>query len=237
MLLPSISIVIPAYNEQGNLEASVQSAIRGLENRFSSYEIIVVNDGSTDSTGQIADRLAASNSNIKAIHHPVNKGMGKSLSTGFKAATKEYVGSYPGDNGLEIESWGTMLDLIGTADVVSYCIANPEFRPWSRRFISWAFVSLVNAVFGLSIRYFNGHAVYRRQAIQSIPHLTNGHTFLAECMIRLVKQGNSYREVPTIQIERKTGRTKAFSLKNFKEVFTFFLKLPLELKRARSNHP
>lgn len=232
---PSISLAIPAYNEQGNIEASVDSAIRGLGNRFSSYEIIIVNDGSHDDTGKIIDRLAKSNPNVKAIHHPVNKGMGKSLSTGFQAATKEYVGSFPGDNGLEVESWGTMLDLIGKADIVSYCIGNPEFRPWRRRFVSWAFVTAVNMRFGLSIKYFNGHAVYKREAIQSITHLTNGHTFLAECMIRLLRKGYSHCEIPTIQIERKTGETKAFSGKNFRDLFTFFITLPMELNREKSN--
>ncbi len=227
----SISIAIPAYNEEGNIELAVQYAIRGLKDYFSSYEIIVVNDGSSDKTGEIINRLAATNPNVKALHHAKNQGMGESLHTGFMAATKEYVGSFPGDNGFDVESWGDMLRIVGEADIVSYYLGNPEFRPWYRRTVSWSYVTLLNTVFGLSNHYYNGHAVYRREDIQTLPYLTNGHTFLSECLIRLQKRGLTFKEVPTIQIERKTGKTKAFTARNFRDVFKLLFLLPFDMSR------
>lgn len=235
MSKPSISLAIPAYNEEQNIEAAINSAIKGMGDRFSSYEIIVVNDGSTDGTGPLIDRLANANPNIKAIHHPQNRGMGESLMTGFKHATKQYVGSYPGDDGLEIKTWGDMLDLLGQADVISYSIANPEFRPWRRRIVSWLFVKMLNLRFGLSVDYYNGHAVYKREDIQALKVISGGHTLLSECLIRLIKQGRSFKEIPTLQIERKFGSTKAFTSKNFKAVYTLMFKLPCDLKRQRSS--
>ena len=231
---PSISLAIPAYNEEKNIELAVQSAIKGMGDRFSSYEIIIVNDGSSDATGEIIDRLAKANPSIKAVHHEKNRGMGESLWTGFKLATKEYVGSYPGDDGLEIVTWGEMLDLLGQADVVCYSIKNPEFRPWRRRIVSWLFVKMLNIVFNLSVDYYNGHAIYRREDIQSLKLITGGHTLLSECLIRLLKRGRTLKMIPTLQIERKFGNTKAFTLKNFIAVYNLVFKLPLAL-RAENN--
>lgn len=231
MTKPSLSLAIPAYNEEQNIEAAVRSAIKGMGDRFSSYEIIIVNDGSQDNTGNVIEKIAASNPNVKAVHHPHNRGMGESLFTGFMLATKDFVGSYPGDDGLEIETWGEMLDLIGQADVISYSIRNPEFRPWRRRFVSWCVVNMLNIRFGLSVPYYTGHAIYRRQDIQTLRHITGGHTLLAECLIRLLKRGLSFKEIPTLQIERRFGVTKAFTGQNLTAMYDLLFKLPMDLKK------
>ncbi|HJX54934.1 MAG TPA: glycosyltransferase family 2 protein [Polyangia bacterium] len=211
----SISIVIPAYNEEAGLEPSLNSALSALHSRgIDSYEVILVNDASTDRTGDVVDRLAAANSRIRAIHHSRNMGMGRSLLSGFEVATKDYIGSFPADSGLDWKGFAEMLDLVGQYDVVSYYIANPEFRTWHRRSISWSFVALLNMLFGFRLRYYNGHAIYRRDQLRDIPHTTFGHAFLAETLVRLLQNGSTFIEIGTIQFERVHGKTKAFRVKN-----------------------
>ena len=76
MTTPSLTVVIPALNEEGNVETGVSDILTALGDRFYSYEILIFDDGSTDATGAIADRLAAQNQNIKVIHHEKNRGLG-----------------------------------------------------------------------------------------------------------------------------------------------------------------
>lgn len=226
----SISIVIPAYNEEQIIADSVRSVESALGNIFSSYEIIVVNDCSRDNTGKVADELAKKNPSIKVIHHEKNRGMGQSLLDGFLAAKSEYVGSFPGDNGLDPEPLAEMFRKVGEADVISYYISNPEFRSWQRRFLSWLYIAILNTMFGLKLRYYNGHAIYRTDRVKAVKHTTTGHAFLSETLVRLMKSGASIVEIPALQHERKAGGTKAFSLKNFVEVGRTLIRLAVEVR-------
>ena len=93
---PSISIAIPAYNEEENLRWVVKDTLKKLPIHFKDFEIIIVDDGSTDKTGEIAEKLAKSNKNIRVIHQ-TNCGYSKAMLTGIKAAQKEFVAYMPAD--------------------------------------------------------------------------------------------------------------------------------------------
>ena len=94
---PNISIILPAYNEAGNIESVIQKAISVLQGFAENYEIIVVNDGSTDSTGEILNQLAKSNPHIRPVHHSQNQGYGAGLRSGFKNPRYDYVFSTDSD--------------------------------------------------------------------------------------------------------------------------------------------
>ncbi|HAL45066.1 MAG TPA: glycosyltransferase family 2 protein, partial [Phycisphaerales bacterium] len=81
----SLSVFFPCYNEQENVERVARSALELLESLGIDYEVIIVDDGSKDNTGQIADKLSAENNHIKAVHHSPNRGYGAALQSGFKA--------------------------------------------------------------------------------------------------------------------------------------------------------
>lgn len=85
----SLSVFFPCYNEEENVERTTLSAIRACERLVDDYEIIIVNDGSKDRTGAIADRLAAEHINVRAVHNDPNLGYGGALQRGFREATKE----------------------------------------------------------------------------------------------------------------------------------------------------
>ena len=84
---PTISIVIPAYNEEANLESTVKEVLEALGTRFSDYEILIVNDGSKDRTAMVANSLARENQAIKVIQNQTNLGFGASYRRGMMAAT------------------------------------------------------------------------------------------------------------------------------------------------------
>ena len=108
----SISVFFPCYNEQDNVRATTKKAVDVLEQLGADYEIIIVDDGSTDNTPQIADEIAKQNSRIKVVHHNPNLGYGAALQSGFKAASKELVFYTDGDGQFDIKEMPQMLPLI-----------------------------------------------------------------------------------------------------------------------------
>ncbi len=215
---PSLSIVIPAFNEEGNLEAAVGSVLTALQGHVSSYEILIFNDGSSDATGKIADELARLNSSIKAVHNDGNQGLGYSLRKGFDLASQDYVTWCAGDNPMFQESLSEMFSKTGQADVISSYVANPEFRSPTRRFVSATYVAIMNILFGLKLRYYNGFAIYRTDLVKKFRTSTQGFSFLAELLILLVKSDHSYIEVPTHHRLRSHGKSNAFNLRNFLDI-------------------
>ena len=222
---PSISIVIPALNEEGNLESTVSDILKSLDNRFESYELLIFNDGSSDQTGPIADRLAANDPHIKAIHNPQNRGLGYNIRKGFEIASKEYVMWYPGDNGMQQKSLAEMFRHAGEADIIIPIIANPEFRSYSRRVISKAYVVLMNFLFGLKLQYYNGVCIYKSESVKRFKTSTQGFSFLAELLVLLIKSGHSYVEIPTFHRLRAHGKSNAFNWRNLLDVQKTLLRL------------
>lgn len=222
---PSLSVIIAAYNEESNLESAVNSILSALNGYFSSYEILIYDDGSSDKTSEIADRLAATHPAIKAVHNGRNRGLGYSIQNGFELASKEYVTWCAGDNPMFQESLTEMFRNTGKADVVTSYVANPEFRAPYRRWLSQSYVMILNCLFGLKMRYYNGFAIYKSELVKKIRTSTQGFSFLAEILVLLVKSGHSYLEVPTHHRVRAHGQSKAFSIRNIRDILKTLLHL------------
>lgn len=216
----TVSIIIPALNEEGNLSAAVGTVLGAIGDRFTDYELLIFDDGSTDRTGAIADELAAGNPHIRVIHNPRNMGFGYNYNRGVELARMEYVTMFPGDNEIPGEAIRTILNAVGSADIVVPYISTPSVRSGSRQVISAAFVALVNGLFGLKLRYFNGPCVHRRALLQSVPMRTPGFAYMAAILVRLIRSGCSYIEVPMPLQARQHGRSKAFKPKNIVSVLS-----------------
>ena len=115
----SISVFFPCHNEEGNVERVTRRAVAVLDSISDDYEIIIVNDGSRDQTGAIADRLASENSRVRVIHHPVNRGYGGALQSGFRAATREWVFYTDGDGQFDLGELPELLELTDQYDIIS----------------------------------------------------------------------------------------------------------------------
>jgi glycosyltransferase involved in cell wall biosynthesis len=135
-LARSLSVVVPAYNEMGNLEAAVRDVVHALRS-FDQYEVIIVNDGSKDGTGEVADRLAAELTGVRVIHHPVNRGFSESYQTGMRAARMDYFTFVPGDHEVALESVEEIFNSVGKADIVVPYHGTPWNRSWHRRALTW----------------------------------------------------------------------------------------------------
>lgn len=221
----SLTVVIPAYNEQDNLNSGLDSVERALEGLVDDYEIIVVDDGSKDRTAAIALERGRKNARIRCISHERNRGYGHAYWTGVTHATKDHVGGFPADNDMSWESLRDMVKNRGKADIITSYMINPQDRDWPRRTLSRAFVVMMNALFNMRLKYFNGLFIGRRDLLQPLTLRSGGLTVLAECKVRLIKKGHSYLEVPFIHVPRQCGASTALRWKSIKAVVAavFFL--------------
>ena len=166
---PSISVVVPAYNEEERLEGTITAINASLGDYFSDHEILIFNDFSTDKTGEIAETLKAGDSHIRVIHNPTNMGFGYNYKEGVRLAEKDYVIMVPGDNEIPVGAISKIFTQVGRADIIVPHTANLEVRPLSRQIVSRAFTGVINLFFGLNLSYYNGTCVHKASLIKAIP--------------------------------------------------------------------
>lgn len=209
----TVSVFIPAYNEERNIAGAVESALRAVQGRTSDYEIIILDAFSSDKTGEIADRLASKNEKIKVIHREKWYGLGANYMEGAQQALMEYFMLFPGDNEITGDSLAQTIETIGAADIIITYTVNTEVRALHRRIISKAFVLLLNSLFNLRLKYYNGNAVYRTETLKKMRIKSQDFAYNAEILIKLIKSGYSYHETGMI-IKPITNRTAIFNLRN-----------------------
>lgn len=226
---PTLSVVIPALNEEGNLRDTVSAVYQAMGQMFDAYEMLIFDDGSTDNTGQIAEVLAREDKNIKVIHNPRTMGFGYNIRAGIERAKYEYVTMVPGDNEIPRVSIERLFRHTGPADIVVSYFTNQEIRPFHRQIVSRLYTTALNVIFGLDMKYYNGPFVCRRAVIQKVPVTTGGFAYLASNLIRILKMGHSFIEVGIPLGERRHGSSKAITPFNVIVVVKTILFLFLEI--------
>lgn len=211
--LHRVSVFVPAYNEAANLEGALRDIV-GAAAVLADYEVIVVNDGSRDGTGPLAERLAQENRRIRVVHQPRNLGIAAAYERALDEAKLEYFSFLPGDGEIAPESIRGIFAAVGTADIVAPYHGNSRARQLHRRVLTWSSTSLVNTLFGLRMRYFQGPCIYQTPLARRLPKTAGGFYFLTEMLVHAVRAGYSYVEVPLTHQDRSHGRSKAVSVRN-----------------------
>lgn len=215
-----ITIVIPAFREEENIEAAIDSALRVAQSVTQDYEIIVIDDGSPDKTGDFARLKALSDPNIRVFMNVSNEGFGYSFARGVKMASKEFVTVFPGDNDMSALSLKDLLEARGSAELIISYMQKTTKRSLFRRFVSKSFVVFMNMLFGLKLKYYNGAFICRTSLLQAIPIKSTGLAALAECIVRLLKRGVTWRVIYFEHVGRRYEKSKAFNLKSINAVLT-----------------
>lgn len=210
----SVSVVIPAFNEEGNIQAAIDSVVAAVNPLVDLYQIIVIDDGSRDQTRAFALEKAKTNSRVLVLSNEGNKGFGYSFSRGVKLAEMEYVTVFPGDNDMAGESLAKLVSEIGDTDLVISYMSKTNKRSLFRRVVSKLFVFIMNTLFGLKLKYYNGAFICRTQVLKAVPLKSVGLATLAECLVRMITQGYSYKAIYFEHVGRKSNRSKAFNLKS-----------------------
>jgi 3-oxoacyl-[acyl-carrier protein] reductase len=233
----SISIFIPALNEEKNLEPTVARLIEALTVTVEDYEIIIVDDGSSDGTGAVADRLAAENSAIRALHNSRNMGLGYCFAQGYREARKNFFVYIPGDNTWPYRSFVELFGNLGRADIVTSYAINPDVRPFGRRVVSRLYTKVLNLLFGRHLQYYNGLTIYPVEFLRRNPATTFGFGFQAEVLLKALNSGLSYIEVGLPIDARTAGGSKAVTPTNIVSVLSTVVRVFSDLRVMRRWQP
>lgn len=233
----TLSVAVPARDEEVNLEQAVAVMIPVIERHFSDYEVFLYDDGSSDRTGEIADRLAAQYAHVSVFHNRPPLGLGGVVREGLKRARMEYFMYIDGKGATTAEALDQIFTARTEADLVIPYPVNRGVRPLGRRVLSRLFVAILNTSFRLDLQYYTHLLLCRTELARGVDVQTSSYAFQAERIIKLIKSGCSYVQVGVIDRYDQSGRrTKAFEWHNVLGVAAFYLRLMRDVygKRGRS---
>ncbi|KPJ48232.1 MAG: hypothetical protein AMJ41_05345 [candidate division Zixibacteria bacterium DG_27] len=207
-----LSVIFPTYNEEGSIGRAVDSALQVLEKIADNYEVIVVNDGSKDSTEKIVQQIYGHNGFVRLISHERNVGYGGSLRSGLESAK------------YDLMRWIQEYDL-----VIGYRLKRSEgFR---RRLYAWGWGLLIRLLFDLKVRDIDcAFKLFRKEVFDKISVSSLGAFVNSEILIRAQKHGFRLKEVPVSHYPRLAGRGSGAHLKTIYRAFHELFKLYRELK-------
>jgi len=224
-----ISVIFPAYNEDGNIAVAVEQAVHCVRALFQDWEVIVVNDGSRDKTGEIINSLSEQNDRVVALHHPSNQGYGAALKTGILRAGKELIFLCDSDLQFHLSELVLPLTWIEQYDIVIGYRARRQ-DPWHRRLNALGWNILVRLLLGLKVRDIDcGFKLFRRVVFSAIKIDAVGAMVNTDILVQATRMGFKIKEVPVTHFPRlhgkQTGANLRVVLKAFKELFLLYRKL------------
>jgi glycosyltransferase involved in cell wall biosynthesis len=229
----TLSVIIPAFCEAENIGATLDNVTRALHGLPIAYEILVIDDGSTDDTAGRVVAFAGDDRRIRLLVNERNMGFGWTYRRGVQGASGDHIVMVHGDNAW---GWETLRDLfsrLGEADVIiGYTRDMWRTRAWYRTVASKSFTFFVNVITGRQLRYYNGLQIHPARVLKTLTIQSTGYGFQAEVLAKSLRLNRTYLEVPMDLTERQAGESKAFRLRNAIDVLqtlTRLWKLPLEV--------
>jgi glycosyltransferase involved in cell wall biosynthesis len=230
-----LTIIMPALNEEKNVGAAIRNTLRAFDDCAICGTIIVVNDGSTDRTGEIITEAMRQDARVSTIRHERPRGIGASFWEGVEQAAGQAVCMLPGDN--ENDPWEIFqyYSLLQHVDIVIPFVFNKQVRSVGRNILSQVYRFIINTTFGVNFNYTNGTILWRRSVLRELRGgvCSTGFFFQTDALIRLVKKGYLFAEVPYRLGMRKIGNSKAVSFPSFVQVARGYLRLVRDVHGPR----
>lgn len=208
----SISCFFPAFNDEATIAGLVEQALAVLPELADDYEVIVVDDGSTDSTAAVLDGLARTYPRVRVVHHEKNRGYGGALRTGFESAAKELIFYTDGDGQYDVRELRSLLPLMTEdVDVVNgYKKARADRL--RRKALGAAYNQLAHLLFSLPVRDVDcDFRLMRREALGRVGLTSSSGVICVELVHKLHEAGCAFAEVPVGHYERPSGRSQFFT--------------------------
>lgn len=212
--LPELSVFFPAYNEERNIERTVKNALKILPKIASKYEMIIVDDGSTDKTGEIAERLAKEKEFIKMVHHRPNRGYGAALKSGFSESRYSWVAFSDADGQFDFSEIEKFLPLTDKADLIlGYRLKRADSL--IRRFGAFVWDLVARILLGLDVKdYSCGFKLIKKKVFEEVQPLTAEEKVTQiELLVKARRLGFKFAEVGVSHYPRKAGKQTGANIK------------------------
>ncbi len=217
-----LTMVMTALNEERNAPAALREALKALEVNKISGEILFFDDGSTDRTSEVIQPIMAEHPNIRLIRHETPAGIGGCFWEGVQKCDSEVICWVAGDNEESFDGVRYM-HLFKDVDIVVPFVFNREIRSFGRRVLSKIYKTVINVSFRLLLNYQNGAVMYRRSILQSVKLRNFGFFYNTELLIKTLRKGYLYAEVPIALKPRNSGDSKAVTLRSLVAVIRGYL--------------
>ncbi|MBU2489069.1 MAG: glycosyltransferase family 2 protein [Proteobacteria bacterium] len=221
----ALSVIMPSLNEEDNVGRAIANSLEAFDEFSISGEVVCVNDGSTDGTARIAEEWQKRDPRVKVVTHAKPMGIGASFWDGVDHAQGWSVVMLPGDNENDPAEIFRYHHLMDSVDVVIPFVFNKQVRSLFRNGLSFAYRFIINTSFLVYFNYTNGTVIYRRAALEGLEFRSSGFFFQTDILIRLVKRGYLFAEVPYRLDLRKDGVSKAVSFPSLVQVTRGYLRL------------
>lgn len=213
-MAPSVSVVFPMFNEEDYIARAVRAARAALAGVTDDWEIVVVDDASTDRTGALADEMAAAETRLRVVHNGSNRGLGGTLRNGYAAASKELVLYTDADLPFDLLELGRAVRLLEyqEADVLAAYRFDRTGEGFLRTFYSMVYTTLIRTVYGLPVKDVNfSFKLFRRSLLERFPLRSEGSFIDAEFLIRARRAGASIIQIGVDYFPRTRGVSRLSS--------------------------
>src|SRR2546421_1242984 len=240
----SVSFVIPMFNEELNIEHAIAAAVEALEKYTDDYEIVIVDDASTDSSPGLVAARAGANRRIRMIRHERNRKLGGSLKTGFAAATKELVLYMDADLPFDPDVLGRAiraLEITG-ADVIAGYRLDRTIEGLKRTIYSYVYNALIGVLFGWPHRDINfSFKLMKREVLQAIELKSEGSLIDAELIVKAKNRGFLIQQIGLDYFPRTRGTSHLSSprviVKIFRELAALYPEMRRKVRRPTAAAP
>jgi len=227
-----ISVFLPAYNEEENIERAVSRSAEVLSSITDNYEILVVNDASTDRTAEIVNRMIAANSHIRMVTHEKNTRLGGAIRSGFTKTTKDIVFYCDADNPVDMWDVKRALPLMKDFDIVTGFRLIREER-FHRLLYSWVYNNLTGTLFKFNARDINfSFKLIKRKVLNQVELRSNGGFIDVEFIAEALRKGFKMGQVGVMYYPRSAGvstmASKAVILQILKEMWKYYWRIKSE---------
>jgi glycosyltransferase involved in cell wall biosynthesis len=231
----SLSVVFPAYNEEGNIERTIPRAVAELREMVGRFEIVLIDDCSKDRTWELAQELAKQHPELRVLRNEVNLRQGATLARGFALAELELVTHNAMDYPFRFADLPLLLEHFAAVPAADVVVASRKTYPGTsaaRRFVSWTNRAIIRAMFGTRFHDYNFVQIYRRSVLAAQHRLSTATSFITpEIIVRAHRDGFRVVEVEVDYHRREVGTPSSANAKNIKQALRDMARLRWEIAR------